>query len=303
VHESKYQKFTIMKKMIKSISTSAIIALLIVFVFSACENNETTVSEQVLEETAFAENVFAQLATDVEDAVPYDQLNSGRFGFIGFGFGFGNCMTRTVETPEDGDFPKIITIEYDGECSSGNFNTVKSGKIIITLTGPPSEEGSQRIVTFENFTINGNVIEGTKTITFNGGYAFSCVLTNGKITTPEGDVIIRESTHTRTLVAGGDTPERSDDVYEITGYAEGETSGGLYYKKEIIEPLVVSKECFWISKGIVETTVGDIVWTINFGDGTCDNIATKTQDGVDEEFTMEMKVRKMWRHRHQHHKR
>lgn len=274
-------------------------ALLLTFVTMSCDQDETAISQEVLEETAFAENVFAQLSSDIDDAIPFEGMSSGRGGFGGFGFGFGNCMTRTVETPEDADYPKTITIEYDGECSSGLSGVVKSGKIIITLTGHPSEEGSQKIVVFEDFMVNGNEIEGTKIITFDGSRQYSCELKDGKIRTHEGGIIVRESTKTRTLIAGGETEDRSDDVYEVTGTVIGETADGLSYKKDIIEPLVVSKDCFWITKGVVETTIGETTTTVNFGDGTCDNIATRIdENGDEEEFTMEMRIRKMWKHRH-----
>lgn len=78
-------------------------------------------------------------------------------------------MTRTVHTPEDADYPITITIEYDGDCISGFFGIVKSGKIIINLSSPPFERGSQRMLTFEDFTINANLIEGTNTFTYNNG--------------------------------------------------------------------------------------------------------------------------------------
>ena len=291
-----------MQNTMKKGTLSLLTALLFMFVISSCTKDEATLSQdqELLEETAFAENVFAQLDADVEDAIPVDGLSSGRHGFYGFGFGFGNCMTRTVATPEDADYPKVITIEYDGECTSNN-GVVKSGKIIITLTGHPSEAGSQRIVTFEDFMVNGNLIEGTQTITFDGGGHYMCKLIDGKITTSDGNVIIRESTRTRTQIAGQDTEDRSDDVFEITGSVTGETTDGLSYKKEIIEPLIVSRDCFWITQGIIETTIGDVVYTINFGDGTCDNITTKIEDGVEEQITMDMHIRKMWHHKFKHH--
>ncbi len=289
-----------MRKIMKIGIPGILTALLFLGLLSSCDQEDATLSqEQVLEETAFAENVFAQLTTDVEDAIPFEAVSDGRQGFSGFGFGFGNCMTRTVETPEDADYPKVITIEYDESCTSA-LGVVKSGKIIITLTGHPSEEGSQRIVTFEDFTVNGVLIEGTKTITYNGGGQFTCLLSEGKIFMPEGGVIVRESTKTKTLIAGGDTEDRSDDVYEVTGSIIGETTDGLSYVKEIIEPLIISRDCFWITQGIVETTIDGVTTSINFGDGTCDNLAVRTnEDGVEEEFTMEMRIRKMWRHRHQ----
>ncbi len=290
-----------MRNTMKKGVTGILTLLMLLAMITSCNKDDASISEEEqLEETAFAENVFAQLSADIDDAIPMSGVSDGRFGFFGFGFGFGSCMTRTVETPEDADYPKVITIEYDGECTSLS-GVVKSGKIIITLTGHPSDEGSQRIVTFEDFTVNGVSIEGTWTFTYNGGGQFTCVLENGKILTPDGDVIITESTKTKTLISGGDTEDRSDDVYEITGSIVGETSDGVSYSKEIVEPLIISRDCFWITQGVIETTIGDVTTSIDFGDGTCDNIAVSTdEDGVQEEFTMEMKIRKVWRHKHQH---
>ena len=278
---------------------------LLTVLITGCDKNEPSITQEVIDETAFAENVFAQLSADVEDAVPFEAVSNGRGGFGGFGFGFGQCMTRTIDSPEDGAFPKTITIEYDDQCSSGFNGVVKSGKIIITLTGPRDEVGSQRIVTFEDFSINGNMITGTKTYTNNGNGQCSISLENGNIHTKDGDVIVRESTKTRTLIAGGDTEDRSDDVYQVTGEIIGvvidaETSAEISYTKVIDpdNPLIVSKDCFWITQGVVTTTIGDQVSNIDFGDGTCDNLATRIDEEGEEEFTMEMQVRKMWRHRH-----
>lgn len=293
----------IMQNKLRTGKIGILTTLLLVFVIMSCDNDDTTTSQELLEETAFAENVFAQLSSDIDDAVPFEGISSGRGYFGGFGFGFGNCMTRTVESPDEADYPKTITIEYDRECTSGFSGVVKSGKIIITLTGPPREKGAQRIVTFEDFTVNGNQIDGIKTFTHNGNGQYSCVLEDGKIISKEGDVIIRESTKTRTLVSGGDTEDRSDDVYEVTGIVIGETSDGTNYQREIISPLVITKNCFWITEGVVETTIGEATSTINFGDGTCDNIATRIdENGIEEEFTMEMRIRKMFRHTHKKHK-
>ncbi|NJN28569.1 MAG: hypothetical protein HC819_22630 [Cyclobacteriaceae bacterium] len=179
---------------------------------------------------------------------------------------------------------------------------MKSGKIIITLTGQPSVAGSQRIVTFDQFMVNGNLIEGTKTITYNGNGQYSIMLVGGKLTTAEGKVITREANRIRTIIAGQDTEDRKDNVFEVTGVVSGETSGGFVYTKEIIEPLIVSRDCFWVTKGLIEATVGDYAYSINFGDGTCDNLATKIVDGEEEQFTMEMRIRKMWLKRWKEHR-
>lgn len=94
--------------------------------------------------------------------------------------------------------------------------------------------------------------------------------------------MIRESTKTKTLIEGGETVDRSNDVYEITGIIAGETSNGISYKKEIVEPLVLSRDCFWSTKGVIGTTIGEASISIDFGDGTCDNVVTRTdEDGVE----------------------
>jgi hypothetical protein len=293
-----------MQKLLRMKKSGIVLSILfMLFVIAGCEKDDPTVSQELLEETTFAENVFAQLSSDVDDAVPFEGVSSGRKGFLGFGCGFNDCMTRTVETPENEDYPKIITIEYAGECSSSFKDVTKSGKIIITLTGHPSEVGSQRIVTFVDFMVNGNAITGTKTITFKGAGQYTSTLKDGNIITKDGDVIIRESSKTKTLVEGGDTEDRSDDVYNVTGEITGviidEESGvEISYTKLIDEnnPLRISRDCFWITKGIVTTTIGGAVTTVDFGDGTCDDLATRIDADGEEIFTMEMRIKKMWRH-------
>ena len=59
------------------------------------------------------------------------------------------------------------------------------------------------------------------------------------------------------------------------------------YKKVVIEPIVKTEDCDYIVSGILKYYKGG-VWTatVDFGDGTCDDIATKeTADGTFE-FTI-----------------
>ena len=285
----------IMKTRLSVITGVALIALI---GFVSCTDETDT--SLILDETSFAENVFAQLTADVDEVVLVTVSESGRFGGWHFGgYGPKGCVTRTVETPEDADYPKTITLNFGDSCESHGI--VKSGTIIITLTGPPREEGSQRIVTFEDFYVNGNQVSGTRTHTYLGNRSWSMILENGMIITEDGNVIIRESSRTRECIEGCDTWEPWDDVFQITGYASGETSDGLEYYKEIVEPLIKKWDCPWIVSGIIETTIGDVVVsTLDFGDGTCDNLAIRTDENGDtEEIEMEGRIRKYWRKRHQ----
>ena len=65
------------------------------------------------------------------------------------------------------------------------------------------------------------------------------------------------------------------------------------YKRNIIKPLVRIVGCDYIVEGKIEYIKdGTVVATVDFGDGECDNIATKTVDGVDKEIKLNKKDKK-----------
>jgi len=62
------------------------------------------------------------------------------------------------------------------------------------------------------------------------------------------------------------------------------------YTKVIVEPLIKTDDCDYIVSGIVDFYQEDLwVATIDFGDGTCDEWATKTWDGGSKEFSLRKK--------------
>ncbi len=62
------------------------------------------------------------------------------------------------------------------------------------------------------------------------------------------------------------------------------------YTKVIVEPLIKTDDCDYIVSGIVDFYQRDLwVATIDFGDGTCDEWATKTWDGGSKEFSLRKK--------------
>lgn len=62
------------------------------------------------------------------------------------------------------------------------------------------------------------------------------------------------------------------------------------YEKVIVNPLVITDECKYIVSGTIEYHVdGQLVATIDYGNGNCDDIATKTYDGETIEFSLNRK--------------
>ena len=87
-----------------------------------------------------------------------------------------------------------------------------------------------------------------------------------------------------------------DDI--ATKTVDGETSTfnlrgkkkSSRYKRNIIKPLVKIDGCDYIVEGKIEYIKnGVVVAKVDFGDGECDNIATKTVDGLDNTFKFNRK--------------
>ena len=71
------------------------------------------------------------------------------------------CPVITVSQSSSEAWPKIVTVDYGTSCVGLNDNT-RSGKILIKVTGPRTQVGSKRTVTFDNYYFNGIKVEGTK---------------------------------------------------------------------------------------------------------------------------------------------
>ncbi|MGC8825026.1 MAG: hypothetical protein ACP5PZ_10615 [Bacteroidales bacterium] len=180
---------------------------------------------------------------------------------------------------------RVDTIVYENFVNGRSpYKRVKNGMIIITQTGGPLQDTFTRTITFKNFTISGNQIEGTRTITKIGNYIFTITF-EGKITFKDGSTHTRSFTRTRTWTAGYDTPfDIWDDVYSIEGSGQGTNRKGISYSDSITSPLIIKTTCPYIVAGTIKLVVGAMSKTIiiDYGNdpNTCDNNVTVTVDGV-----------------------
>jgi hypothetical protein len=201
----------------------------------------------------------------------------------------GFAPTVTVETT-DGDFPKTITVDY-GDSTVLHNGTVLSGVVTIVVTAPPRTDGAQKTVTYTNFYVDSINIAGSKVMTYSineeTGIIFSCV-GNIIVTFSDGTSITRESEKTKQFAEGYDTPgDYSDDVFEITGYVNSTSSEGYTFSATIQEPLIKLGTCRYIVQGIVEfSRNGEVFAELNYGNQTCDDIATITKDGEETQITL-----------------
>ena len=272
------------------------------FFFVACQKDDVKTGltdEDVAkaEDDALTEAVFDDIMNSVDNAVIIVD------GWI-WGGGLKSatvsdtCPSITVDHPDSTYWPKVITIDYgDTECE-GFYGQTRKGKIIITIDHRYRVPGSVKTVTLDNYYINGIHVEGTKTVTNDGRNAsgnltFTVELVGGKITTPNGIVITRDFSRTREWVGGESTWWNFwDDVYFITGSANGINFKGESYTRTILTALEWAASCRFIKSGSIEIIVGDkSPLVIDYGDGECDNKATVTRDGETREILLKLRPR------------
>ena len=225
---------------------------------------------------------------------------------IGIGAGVGVIYTNTVNpdgtptaTPDSASarcftvsvvphilhqFPKTVTIDFGAGCL-GKDGKLRKGKIVTIYTGPMFIPGSKSSTTFVDYSVDSFAIEGTHTVenTSSSNKAqWTVKVIDGKITnTNSGKWRTLTSTRIHTQKEGNGTPLYPlDDKFEITGSASGSNSNGNAWTAEIVDPLIKRFTCPWKVKGTVDITRDSTKAILDYGDGSCDNKATVTINGV-----------------------
>jgi hypothetical protein len=281
----------------KNISPLALLILLIP-AFTACNLSEKQAPDMnnldLAVEEVFAEDIMEDVLMESYDILfdvsDYGILKSEDTLEI------PDCPVRTVERPEDGKWPKTVTLDF-GEGCEDKMGNIRKGKIIITVNGLLREEGSSRTMTFEDYYVNDNKIEGVKTITNagreDGFIVFNVELSDGRIIRADGIVIERSALKTRTWIEGEDTRMARDDVFVINGTVNKVNKDGVNIVKTITD-LVRARDCRWPLSGTVEITTDDDrpVAVIDYGEGECDRFATVTIGEGDDAETWIVDLRK-----------
>ncbi|WP_028890052.1 hypothetical protein [Tenacibaculum ovolyticum] len=273
----------------KKISSLFIIGLL---VFASCESNDTVSLDEVsIEEVlnvVLADDISAEIDAVVEDDSTENNLESKGTTVVS---NHPSCVQRTSEDTANG---KIVTLDFGDGCI-GRRGKEFAGKIIIEYV--KTDDNFSKTLSFENFMVEGNTIEGGKSIVkikenLNGNpqATFNVDIT---ITLESGDEIIKKGTKVKEKIAGADTDDRGDDVYSISGNWESIDKNGVVKTATITTNLIREWACRYIVSGVIEIAKDGTEVTLNFGDGTCDNVATITDvNGVSKEITLKLNKKK-----------
>ncbi len=258
------------------LTTVVIVGLSLVIV--SCEKEKEEDPDQndaakLSEASARSEAAFE----DVFDVVLQDGEANGMANRGGNVSRIASCASVTI-APLGSTWPKTMTINFGTGCMGPN-GVVRKGKIISVLSGPILLSGTTVAVSFENYYVNNYKVEGNVLYTNNGGTGLNVTrqTTNGKLTYPDGITFYTyNGSHTLSQTAGANSITFVDDVFSITGGGTTGSSAGNTLTTSITTALVKATACHNVSAGVTQFTYNNISGSLNFGNGTCDNLATLT---------------------------
>jgi len=262
----------------------AFAAMSVVTCLYSCKKDSSSTSDEVETtyelsgDQAISENLNSDAEYVLNEAAVENDFSGGRTTNITETMNVLNCPNVTVSQ----GFPKTILIDFGAGCTSNNGVT-RSGKLHITLSDSLRKSGSVAVMTFDNYHVSGFKKEGTITWTntSQGGIkSWERVCVDGKVTAPGGKQWSHSGTQNVVQTAGSSTPfNLLDDVFSITGSHTVTNPAGKTRTCEITEALEKKVVCDNIDMGKLKIQGPNHYAVIDFGDGTCDRIATITVDG------------------------
>ncbi|MCE3280189.1 MAG: hypothetical protein K0S44_2380 [Bacteroidetes bacterium] len=208
------------------------------------------------------------------------------------------CATASISPFDMTTWPKTVVIEFGGSTTNclGSDGNNRRGKITAVFSGPYLDSNTVITVTLTNYYHNDYRIQGTQTIRNMGrnsaGHPVYNVVVNGAtVTNPAGTETSSWNTNqNREFYAGYNTNLNIfDDVYMITGSANGVSASGEAYNINIDSPLRVNIGCQWIVSGsftLVMTNYPNYPIVYDYGNGACDGLATASLAGTTYNISM-----------------
>jgi hypothetical protein len=185
------------------------------------------------------------------------------------------CATITAVLQQNN---VTVTIDFGEEGCMVN-NRLLRGVVVHTWTHDPDAQEITITRSFQDFYINARNIAGGGSILrerFNdNNNPQSTHNYDITVTWPNGDQAYRTGTKVREFIEGFDTPEWQDNVFLVTGNWSHTFVNGNTHNHEVLVALR-REACPHFVSGLLQVERTNIMGVLDFGDGTCDNLATFT---------------------------
>ena len=231
----------------------------------------------------------------VEENLLAEDGISGRNGQITQTFAPA-CATITRD-PAFGTTPTVgslitKTIDFGTVgCPLPNGNVLK-GKIVIAFIYNPNATTHTINYQFVNFYHNAIQFIGNKTfirvmsVATTASASHPIVTMNMEMTAtfPDGRIFTRVGTRVREIIEGYGNALLSDNVYQVTGSWTTTYPNASVQTSTITSPIIVKFSCYpqfsILAKGIIKFERNGKTATLDYGNGTCDNLAVFTINGL-----------------------
>ncbi|MFN8322095.1 MAG: hypothetical protein U0T74_05505 [Chitinophagales bacterium] len=187
-----------------------------------------------------------------------------------------------------------IIIDFGSGCVDGHGGT-RSGQIVILYNSPNFLQSGNIIkVSFNNYRQNANQLAGwaeyrNNGFNTNGNIEMKCI-SNIIITAGNGIVTTLNTNQTYELLAGSNTTTKEDDQFSVTGTTTGSLSNGSHLEYYILQPLVKNRTTgcnqFYVQGQTKTRKTGQPEKYLDYGNGTCDNLAEETVNGLTRIITL-----------------
>ena len=246
-------------------------AFTFVFLFASCNREDQTVD---------AVTLMAEQVANYDDLMENAETLADQY-FDEFS-GRTNCPVVSADQPR-GVFPVKVPLDFGNTGCRGIDGRIRSGKIHIYRTSRDSllRPGALRIVTLENYKVEGISVAGTRSwqnigLDSLGRPIYSVSTHGGELVFQDGSSIYFEGNHVVTFLEGFNNGILADNVFSITGTSSGITRKGTNWTSQITVPLIKKFACRWITDGVRNIQINNNTYIIDFGDGTCDRRALLT---------------------------
>jgi outer membrane murein-binding lipoprotein Lpp len=271
-----------------------VLGLLLSLFILSCSKDDSNASSQSLnsDEAKISANIDA-ISEDISQVVD-DQFNAqaaaaGRSTTLPESI-LPPCATVTVVIANN---TWTRTVTFATGCTLPNGNVV-SGTIIVSGSTNFSQQSHTISYSFVDFYHNNILVQGNKTVVRNlqstatlaAVHPVATMNIDLTVTYPNANVYHRVGTRVRELIEGFETPMIwLDNIFSISGSWTTTFSNGTQ-SATITTPLIAKASCPRIVSGVIQIVRNNNTGTIDYGDGTCDNLATVTINGVTTVITL-----------------
>ncbi|MES2619878.1 MAG: hypothetical protein V4615_03425 [Bacteroidota bacterium] len=265
----------------KNKTVAAIMLVAVIMATSSCQKEKLT---KTVKNSKSIENV-GESFSDIQRTIMFEVARN-------LSYKTENCGIVTDDTVS---VPHVRTIDYGTGCTDDKGN-VRKGQMVITYDTDDflTVSGANSYTTFNNFSLDDEQVTGSFNIhnngtNGNGNYTFTTIGKYDHVML-DGEVVSIEGQYDIEWTAGANTTDLSDNEFTHTGSVSATTTiSSDMVTISIVQPLLEKNSCpgyFVSGEEHLQITSEPDAYR-NYGDGTCDNLAVETVNGVPTQVTLD----------------